>query len=89
MPQATVTSKGQITIPVEVRRKLNLKPGDRIDFVVDRAGGVRLRPKKAPLASLLGILRRPGQKPLIVEHMHAEVAAHAAGDWERIQSQKG
>ena len=73
MPQATVSSKGQITIPVEVRRKLNLKPGDRVDFVVDRAGEVQLRPKK---------------KPLSVEQMHAEVAAHAAGDWERIQSQK-
>ncbi len=89
MPQATVTSKGRITIPIEVRRKLNLKPGDRIDFVVDHAGGVRLQPTKAPLASLLGILHRPGQKPLSVAQMHAEVAAHAAEDWERIQSQKG
>ena len=89
MPQATITSKGRITIPIEVRRKLNLKQGDRVDFVVDRAGGVRLQPKKVPLASLLGILHRPGQKPLSVEQMHAAVAAHAVEDWERIQSQQG
>ncbi len=89
MPQATITSKGRITIPIEVRRKLDLKPGDRVDFVLDRAGGVRLQPKKAPLASLLGILHRPGQKPLSVEQMHAEIAAHVVEDWERIQSQQG
>ncbi len=88
MPQATLTSKGRITIPVEIGRKLGLKQGDRIDFVVDRAGGVRLQPKKAPLAALLGILRRPGQKPLSAGQMHAEIAAHAVEDWKRIQSRK-
>ncbi len=30
--KATLTSKGQITIPVRVRRRLNLKPGDVLDF---------------------------------------------------------
>ena len=32
MASATVTSKGQITIPIEVRKELSLKPGDRIEF---------------------------------------------------------
>jgi antitoxin PrlF len=32
MPSATITSKGQITIPIEVRKKLGLKAGTRIDF---------------------------------------------------------
>ena len=89
MPQATITSKGQITIPIEVRRKLDLKPGDRVDFVLDHAGGVRLQPKKAPLASLLGILHRPGQKAVSVEQMHAAVEAQAVEDWERVKSGKG
>jgi len=88
MPQATITSKGQITIPIEVRRKLDLKPGDRVDFVLDRAGGVRLQPKKAPLASLLGILHRPGQKAATVEQMHAAVEAQAVENWERAKSGK-
>lgn len=35
MPKAKVTSKGQITIPVSVRRELNLGPGDEIEFYKD------------------------------------------------------
>jgi antitoxin PrlF len=38
MPSATVTSKGQITIPAEVRNKLGLDPGDRVQFVETREG---------------------------------------------------
>ncbi|MGH3545797.1 MAG: AbrB/MazE/SpoVT family DNA-binding domain-containing protein [Mycobacteriales bacterium] len=34
MAVATVTSKGQITIPAQVRRTLRLKPGSRVDFVL-------------------------------------------------------
>jgi antitoxin PrlF len=36
--RSTLTSKGQITLPVEVRRRLGLKTGDRIEFVEDDAG---------------------------------------------------
>ena len=36
MPQSsTVSSKGQITVPLEIRRRLGLKEGDRVEFVVD------------------------------------------------------
>jgi len=49
MPTATVTSKGQITIPVEVREALNLKPGEKIiffpgengEFIVRRVGSIQ------------------------------------------------
>jgi len=49
MPTATVTSKGQITIPVEVREALKLKPGVRVkffpgengEFIVRRVGSIR------------------------------------------------
>lgn len=40
MSTATVTSKGQITIPVEIRTKLDLQTGDRVDFVIDESGRV-------------------------------------------------
>lgn len=84
MPAATLTSKGQITIPVEVRRKLGLRPGDRVDFVIERSHEVVLRPKKAPLTSLLGILRRKGVKAASVEEMQESIVSRAAEDCDRI-----
>ena len=52
MPAATITSKGQVTLPAEIRRKLGLRPGDRVDFVMDSSGEVRLLPKKRSLLEL-------------------------------------
>lgn len=43
MPTATVTSKGQITIPVEVRKALNLKPGEKVIFFPGENGGFTVR----------------------------------------------
>jgi AbrB family looped-hinge helix DNA binding protein len=53
-----LSSKGQITIPKEVREKLNLKPGDRV--VVEAAEGERaiLRPLGKPSTTMRGIGRR-------------------------------
>jgi antitoxin PrlF len=55
---STLTSKGQITVPVETRRRLGLKPGDRVEFVVDRDKTV-IRPARAegnPFARYAGAL---------------------------------
>ena len=41
--QSTLTSKGQITLPVELRRRWELKPGDRLDFSLDPDGRVVVR----------------------------------------------
>jgi len=41
--QSTLTSKGQITLPVELRRRWDLKPGDRLDFSLDLDGRVVVR----------------------------------------------
>ena len=60
MATATLTSKGQITIPKEIREQLKLKPGDRIAFVTDENGRVMLRPKNSDLSRLVGMLHRPG-----------------------------
>ena len=44
--QARITSKGQITVPREIRRALGVRPGDRLLFEEDRSG-VRVRPVRA------------------------------------------
>jgi len=43
--EVTLTSKGQITIPAELRAKLNLKEGDKVEFYLDRSGRVLMRPR--------------------------------------------
>ena len=63
MPSATVTSKGQITIPKDVREHLGLEAGDRVVFVVQSDRDVVLKPAKTDLRELHGMLYRKGQRP--------------------------
>jgi AbrB family looped-hinge helix DNA binding protein len=64
MPTATLTSKGQTTIPREVREFLKLKPGDRLEFKLNADGqSVILKPANIHVSALKGILRREGMKP--------------------------
>lgn len=56
MPSATVTSKGQITIPIEIRRALGLKPGVRIDFYEVEDGEYAFRPKTGSIRDLKGCI---------------------------------
>ena len=69
MSVATLTSKGQTTIPKEIRDHLKLHTGDRIDFVIDDSGKVLLRPATSDVKELEGILHRPGMKAVSVEEM--------------------
>jgi antitoxin PrlF len=64
MPAATITSKGQTTIPKEIRDHLHLKPGDKVDFVVEEDGRVSMEPSTIDIGDLKGILHRPGMKAL-------------------------
>jgi AbrB family looped-hinge helix DNA binding protein len=59
MSEARMTSKGQITVPKDVRLKLNLKPGDRVLFIVEDDGAVRMRAANRDISSLVGILPPP------------------------------
>ncbi len=61
MGNTRISSKGQITIPKEIRDKLNLKPGDRI-IVEAREHAAIVRPLKKPSESMRGIGKRTKQK---------------------------
>jgi len=76
MPTATVTSKGQITIPKPIRERLKLKAGDQIDFVTDETGRVVLEPGSSELTDLRGMLRREGRPPVSLAEMDAAIARH-------------
>lgn len=56
--RATLTSKGQITIPQEVRQRLGLRQGDQVEFVAER-GQIILKPARGeanPFAAYTGVL---------------------------------
>ena len=85
MSTATVTSKGQITLPKDVRDDLHLKEGDRVTFEkVD--GRYFLRPQNKNIMDLAGILHQPGGKALTVREMDEGLGKALAEDNERIRS---
>ena len=85
---ATLTSKGQLTIPKEVRDALNLTAGTKF-YVTVRNGEVVALPRNKRLADLAGILGRPPSgETLTVEEMSQAVMDAAAQDDERISRQQ-
>ena len=72
----TLSSKGQVTIPVEIRNMLQLNIGDRIDFVVFDKGRVEMIPKKGSASALKGIVKWSG-KPATLSQMDDAIAREA------------
>jgi antitoxin PrlF len=84
MPTATLTSKGQITLPREVREHLHLSEGDRVEFLIDPEDGVRLRPMTRSVKELAGMLHQPGMRPLSIREMDKAIARFHIEENERI-----
>jgi AbrB family looped-hinge helix DNA binding protein len=57
MSEATLTSKGQITIPADIRKSMDLNPKDRLTFTLMPDGTVVMRAKTKSLLSLQGMLK--------------------------------
>ncbi len=85
MPTATITSKGQITLPREVRDHLHVREGDRVEFEIDRQGEVRVRPVTSSVEDLFGMLRRPGAPLRSLEEIDKGIAALARKEDERVR----
>jgi AbrB family looped-hinge helix DNA binding protein len=73
MSVATLTSKGQTTIPKDVRERLGLKPGDKIRFMVDDNGRAFLIPLTVTVKQLRGMLPKP-EHPATIEEMDEAIA---------------
>lgn len=73
MSRATMTSKGQTTIPKDVRDRLRLKPGDQLEFQVQEDGTARMIPANLRAMSLFGILK-PKRHGVTIEKMNEDIA---------------
>jgi antitoxin PrlF len=82
--RALITSKGQITLPKEVRDRHALKPGDAIEFV-EEGGKTWVRPRNLRAVDLAGILHRPGMKAVTIEEMDEAIGKALSEDDERIK----
>ena len=75
---STITSKGQITIPVEVRRAAGLDAGTQVEFIVNTRNRIELVPRHADIRALRGTVPRPGQ-PVTVDAMKEAIAEGWSG----------
>ena len=76
MPEATLTTKGQVTIPKAVRDHLKLETGARLDFVIEHDGTVVVKPVTRHVRELAGLLHRPGRRPVFVREMDEAIGTH-------------
>jgi antitoxin PrlF len=73
MTLATLTSKGQVTIPKQVRDSLRLHTGDKVEFIITETREALLRPITKKVDDVFGRLHKPGRKPISIEKMNAGV----------------
>ena len=73
---ATITSKGQVTIPKPIRDRLRLEPGDKIDFALQEDGDLRVMPVTASVTRLKGMLSKPAV-PVSLAEMETAIAGGA------------
>jgi antitoxin PrlF len=73
MSIATMTSKGQVTIPKEVREIFGLHSGDKLDFSCDQGGRIVVTPIKKNVDDLFGKLYQPERKALSTEAINKAI----------------
>jgi len=78
MAAATVTSKGQITVPAKVRAAMGLNVGDRVEFVEVKKGEFAIVPLTRSLRELNGMFKGRRSRPATIEEMDAAIAKGSA-----------
>lgn len=88
MSTATLTSKGQITIPADVRRQLNVQTGDRIEFVQIEPGRFEIVAATRSVRELKGMFGKPA-RTVSIEEMKLTIAERgaSAGLRQRVRTQ--
>jgi len=72
---ATVTDKGQVTVPKNIRDQLHIATGSKLDFEVEKDGSLRVRVLARGSENLFGLVHRPGTKPLSIKEMDEGIVA--------------
>ncbi len=75
--ESTVSAKGQLVIPKEIREALDVKRGDKLDWVLDESGEIRVRVAKGDLLALKGRIKSKGRS-VSVDEMDQAVKDAAA-----------
>ena len=78
MTTATLTSKGQITIPKDVRDALGVSAGDRLEFVAEEEGVYKVVAATRGIQHLKGLVRKPAT-PVPLRAMKRAIARRASG----------
>jgi antitoxin PrlF len=79
MTTATITSKGQVTIPKDVRSRLGIGAGDRVEFVEIQDGVFQIVAATQDVQALKGIVAKP-EKPVTIEEMNQAIAEMGGAD---------
>lgn len=80
---ATLTTKGRVTLPAQIRAALKLAAGARLDFVLQDDGSIRVVPVSRDPLAVGAVLPRPPRGPTSEEDIRAAIAARAAGRFAR------
>ena len=74
MARATMTTKGQITIPADVRKALNLRAGDKVVFITRESGEVVIFPATREVKTIKGMIEKPAE-PVSLDAMDSVIKA--------------
>ena len=88
MPRSTITSKGQITLPKEVRNRLAITAGDQIEFTIEEDGTITVMSVKKSAMRLHGVISSDVDGPLSIEEMDQAIADQMFADDDRIRGGK-
>ena len=73
MTIATITSKGQVTIPKEIRDALTLNSGDKLEFEVNDRGDLLVRPVTRSVSDVFGRLQQSRPSAVTIEEMNRAI----------------
>lgn len=74
MSQSTMTSKGQITVPKQIRDYLKAQSGDKIQFIIDRQGRVVLTIKTIDISDVFGMFNYKSKRKTTTKDMNVAIA---------------